>query len=98
MVDGERIVVPRKLAAGVAAGAGASVGGGGGGHGPPAIVHLNGATPEALDALPGVGPALAERIVAFGRENGGFRSVDDLAEVPGIGPVRLEALRGLVAP
>ena len=61
-------------------------------------MHLNGATPEALDALPGVGPALAERIVAFGRENGGFRSVDDLQEVPGIGPARLEALRGLVAP
>ena len=36
--------------------------------------------------------------MAFGRENGGFRSVDDLQEVPGIGPARLEALRGLVAP
>ena len=96
LVDGERIVVPRKVPAGVAAAGGAA--GGSARHAPPAIVHLNGATPEALDALPGVGPALAERIVAFGRENGGFRSVDDLQEVPGIGPARLEALRGLVAP
>jgi competence protein ComEA len=99
VVDGERIVVPRKPPPGVAAAGGGAAGSAdAGASAPPAIVHLNGATVEALDALPGVGPALAERIVAFGRENGGFRSVDDLQEVPGIGPVRLEALRGLVAP
>ena len=63
-----------------------------------ATVHLNSADAAALDALPGVGPATAERILAWRDANGGFRSVDDLEQVPGIGPARLEALRGLVAP
>jgi len=93
LADGEQVVVPAKGAPAPSGSNGAA-----GADGPPAIVHLNGADVDDLDALPGVGPALAERIVAFGRENGGFRSVDDLLEVPGIGPGRLEALRGLVAP
>jgi competence protein ComEA len=94
VADGEQLVVPVRAPAGAPAGAPAN----GGGERPPGIVHLNGADADALDTLPGVGPALAERIVAFGRENGGFRSVDDLLEVPGIGPGRLEAIRPLVAP
>ena len=98
VVDGERIVVPRRAAPGVAAGAGAARAAAGRKRATGRSCTSTAPTPEALDALPGVGPALAERIVAFGRENGGYRSVDDLQEVPGIGPARLEALRGLVAP
>jgi competence protein ComEA len=99
LADGEQVVVPAKGAVAAPGGtSGTGDGTSGTGDGPPAIVHLNGADVDDLDALPGVGPALAERIVAFGREHGGFRSVDDLLEVPGIGPGRLEALRGLVAP
>jgi competence protein ComEA len=60
-------------------------------------VHLNAADAAALDMLPGVGPATAARILAWRDEHGGFVSVDDLLEVPGIGPARLEALRSLVA-
>jgi competence protein ComEA len=56
-------------------------------------VDLNQATPAELDALPGVGPATAAAIIAWRDENGGFRRVDDLLEVPGIGPARLERLR-----
>jgi competence protein ComEA len=61
-------------------------------------VHLNSATVEQLDELPGVGPVTAQKIVAYRSENGAFRSVDDLDAVPGIGPARLEELRPLVAP
>ena len=56
-------------------------------------MHLNSATAGDLDALDGIGPSLAERIVAYRVAHGGFRSVDELDEVSGIGPVRLEELR-----
>jgi competence protein ComEA len=60
-------------------------------------VHLNTATEDELDELPGVGPATAQAIIAYRDRHGPFASVDDLAEVRGIGPARLEALRDLVA-
>lgn len=61
--------------------------------GPPALVDLNRATAAELDALPGVGPATATAIVTWRDENGGFQRVDDLLEVPGIGPAKLGRLR-----
>ncbi|NPV46188.1 MAG: ComEA family DNA-binding protein [Armatimonadetes bacterium] len=64
----------------------------------PAIVSLNQATPEQLEALPGIGQELARRILYYRYEHGGFRSVDQLAEVEGIGPQRLEQLRPYVRP
>ena len=63
----------------------------------PGRVDLNTATPEQLDALPGVGPATAAAIVRDRDEHGPFRSVDDLARVRGIGPAKLEQLRDLVS-
>jgi len=59
-------------------------------------LDLNVATVEQLDALPGIGPVLAARIVAFREHHGPFRLVDDLLEVTGIGPKTLERLRPLV--
>ncbi|KQY06284.1 hypothetical protein ASD37_18495 [Mycobacterium sp. Root135] len=59
-------------------------------------VDLNTATVEQLDALPGVGPVTAAAIVAWRDANGSFAGVDQLGEVEGIGPARLEKLRGLV--
>lgn len=59
-------------------------------------VDLNRATASELDALPGVGPATAAAIVDHRDANGPFGSVDDLEAVRGIGPAKLEALRGLV--
>ena len=62
----------------------------------PAPVDLNAATPEQLDALPGVGPATAAAIVAHRQEIGRYTSVDELLDVRGIGPAKLEAMRPLV--
>lgn len=59
-------------------------------------IDLNTATVEQLDALPGIGPVMAAAIVAWRDANGKFTSVDQLSDVDGIGPARLEKLRSLV--
>ena len=59
-------------------------------------VDLNSASPEQLDALPGVGPATAKAIVEYRTRHGRFRTVDDLLSVPGIGPAKLATLKPLV--
>ncbi|HSX21593.1 MAG TPA: ComEA family DNA-binding protein [Gaiellaceae bacterium] len=64
----------------------------------PAVVDLNSASAEQLDALPGIGPATAAKIVAFRQEHGPYHSVDDLDAVPGIGASRIAQLKGLVTP
>ena len=92
--DGLQVVVPR-IVPPAAAGAPAP------GEDPAATsgpIHLNTATMEQLDALPGVGPVTAEKILDWRQEHGAFTSVDDLDAIPGIGPARLEQLRDLVAP
>ena len=93
VADGEQVVVPRRGVVGAVA-----PGGGGGSAAPAGPVHLNSATLEQLDALPGVGPVTAQKIVAYRQQHGGFGSVDELDAVPGIGPARLADLRNLVAP
>jgi competence protein ComEA len=90
IADGEQIVVPRRGAGGAVA-----LPGGASGAGP---VHLNSATIEQLDALPGVGPVTAQKILDYRQQHGAFGSVDELDAIVGIGPARLETLRGLVAP
>lgn len=95
VTDGEQIVVPRPgevVAAPDASGpvAGADPGPAGG------VLDLNSVDAAALDALPGIGPVLAERIVAWRDENGPFTSVDELGEVSGIGPAVLADVRDLV--
>lgn len=91
IADGEQIVVPRR-------GSGAAVASGGSGAVSTGPVHLNSATLEQLDALPGIGPVTAQKILDYRQEHGGFGSVDELDAIPGIGPAHLEQLRGLVAP
>jgi competence protein ComEA len=96
VADGQQVVVPRRGAGGVASVGGAGAGAGEPGGPPQAPVSLNTATAEQLDTLDGVGPATASKILEYRRQHGGFRSIDDLGEIPGIGPKRLAALRGKV--
>jgi competence protein ComEA len=63
---------------------------------PGRLVDLNAATVEELDTLPGIGPVTAAAIIAWRDANGRFTSVDQLGDVDGIGPARLEKLRDLV--
>jgi competence protein ComEA len=98
VADGQQIVVPRKGRAGPAvAGTGAAVGAGGAAGGATSgPINLNSATAEQLDTLDGVGPATAQKILEFRQQHGGFSSIDDLSQIAGIGPKRLESLRAQV--
>ncbi|MBQ0849097.1 helix-hairpin-helix domain-containing protein [Streptomyces sp. BH-SS-21] len=111
LVDGEQVVVGAPTAVGpgapgapgVASSSGGSAGSGVVGPGvaapaPAAPVALNTATLEQLDTLPGVGPVLAQHIIDYRGRHGGFRSVDELREVNGIGDRRFADLRNLVRP
>ncbi len=89
LADGLQVVVPLKAAAG------GSPSGGTAAEGP---VHLNVATLEQLDALPGVGPVTAQKIVDHREKHGAFTSLDELDAIPGIGPARIEQLRDVAAP
>jgi competence protein ComEA len=91
--DGRQILVPER---GPAGGAAAAAGDAAGAGGAVAKLNLNTATAEQLDTLAGVGPATAAKILAYREQHGAFGSVEDLADVPGIGERRLEALRELV--
>jgi competence protein ComEA len=64
--------------------------------GSPGIVHINTATRQELETLPGVGPSLAQRILDFREQTGPFTSMEDLDLVNGIGPALLENLEGLI--
>lgn len=92
LADGQQVIVPRRMPPAPAAAPGAPDGSAAG------PVSLNAATAEQLDGLDGVGPATADKILAWRREHGGFASVDDLGQIPGIGPKKLETLRGQVTP
>ena len=88
VADGQQVIVPRRGAAAATAGGAVAPGA------PPAApVNLNSATAEQLDTLDGVGPATATKILEWRQAHGGFRSLDDLAQVPGIGPKKLAALK-----
>jgi competence protein ComEA len=107
VADGEQIVVGIASAPGAPPAMGSSVSASPGGapatsepaqpaSAPDVPIDLNGATVEQLDALPGVGPVTASAIVAWRTANGRFANVEQLGEVDGIGPARLEKLRELV--
>lgn len=106
VVDGELVLVGVTAPPGAPIDGAPAAGGGGPGAGAPgaggpvagpaAPVNLNTATLAQLDALPGVGPVLAQRIVDHRQRHGVFRTVADLRQVDGIGQTRFERLRELV--
>jgi len=90
--DGQQVLVPRRGAAPAAAGEPGGEAGGG------RRISLATATVEQLDGLDGIGPTLAKRIVEYREQHGGFRSVEELKQVDGIGEKRFSALRESVGP
>jgi competence protein ComEA len=88
--DGQQIVVPKVDGGGAVATSGDGPGG--------VKPSLGSATVEELEQLDGIGPTLAQRIVEYRTERGGLRSIDELAEVEGIGEQRLESLREALQP
>ncbi|WP_213454092.1 ComEA family DNA-binding protein [Rhizomonospora bruguierae] len=93
VTDGELIAVGITAPPGAEAGGGATGVPAAGGGGP---LNLNTATLAQLDALPGVGPVLAQRILDYREAHGGFRSVSELRQVQGIGNARYDDLKSLV--
>ena len=89
LVDGEQVLVGVDPPPGTAAAGPAAAEGGG-------LLDLNVATAADLDALPGIGPVLAQRIVDWRSENGRFASVDQLREVTGIGEAKYRDLESKV--
>jgi competence protein ComEA len=90
VADGQQIVIPARVTS-AEAGAGATAAAA-------AKVSLASATLEQLDALPGIGPVTAKKILDWRQTHGPLRSVEDLDAIPGIGPARVEQLRDLVTP
>ncbi|MFD6444234.1 helix-hairpin-helix domain-containing protein [Promicromonospora sp. NPDC060204] len=102
VVDGEQLYVPKPgepVPGAAAQGAGGATASGGGGSGAGSAggaagaVDINAADAAGLEALPGVGPSIAQAIVEWRETNGAFASVDELDDVPGIGPATLDELR-----
>ncbi len=100
VTDGQQVLVAKRGArtavAAPSGGSAASSGAVGGPGAASATVDVNTADAAQLEALDGVGPAIAAKIVDWRTQNGPFRTVDDLAQVPGIGPKKLEAMRAQV--
>jgi competence protein ComEA len=94
--DGQQIVVPVTGRAGAGSATGAT--GSTGGALPGAKIHLSTATVDQLDEIDGIGPALAGRIIDYRTEHGGFRSLEEVGEVEGIGEKRLATLRDALQP
>jgi competence protein ComEA len=92
--DGRQVLVPSRVAVAPAGATGAAAAPAAEGGGLP--VNLNSATVEELDALDGIGPTTAQKIVDYRDAHGGFTSVDELDQVDGIGPARLASLRDQV--
>jgi competence protein ComEA len=112
VADGQQIVVPVRGRGGPAPAAASAVGGSAGAGAPStagagaagsslatgAAISLSNATQAQLEQLDGIGPALAGRIIQYREQHGGFRSIDQLQEVSGIGDKRFQALKGSVQP
>jgi len=95
LVDGEQVAVGVRVAGQAASGSGPALTDATG-DAPATLLDLNTATAAELEALPGIGPVLAQRIVQWREDNGTFTDVEILGEVSGIGDALMAQLRPLV--
>lgn len=94
VTDGQQILVPERGAAPVAAtDATGSVTGAEGTAGSGGLININSASATELDALDGVGPSTAQKIIDFRTSSGGFKTIEDIMDVPGIGEAKFAAMK-----
>ena len=91
--DGRQVLVPLRAPAASGAPAPVAAAPGASAAAPTQPLNVNTATPEQLDELDGIGPTTAQHIIDYREEHDGFRSVEELDQVPGIGETRLASLR-----
>lgn len=102
--DSQQVIVPRRgeaaaaAIAGAAGAATAAAGPGGAGGAPGQPISLSTATPEQLDSIEGIGPKLAQAIIGYRDQHKGYKSIEELREVDGIGEKRFATLREAVRP
>jgi len=96
IADGQQLVVPEIGVAGTTGVAATGAGGSGASGAAKQPVNLNSASQAQLEELDGVGPKTAQKIIEYRDAHGGFKSIEEMMEVPGIGPAKFEQIKGQV--